>query len=419
MQALWRPYTQMKREPSPLEAVRTQGCIIELSDGRQLVDGIASWWTACHGYNHPHIRQAVAAQLERMPHVMFGGLTHDPAERLAQRLTALLPGDLGHVFFTESGSVSVEVALKMAIQGFRNEGRPEKHGVAAFAGGYHGDTFATMALCDPREGMHRHFGRWLPTVTHLPVPRDRNSRDEVERFLSSEAERTAAVVIEPLVQAAGGFAFHDAETLQWLRARCNAHDVLLIFDEIAVGFARLGPMFACEHAGVVPDIVTLSKALTGGTLPLAATVARRSVFERFWSEDPEDALNHGPTFMANPLGCAAANASLDLFETQPRQQAARRIEDGLRQGLQSLGRVRGVVDVRCWGGLGVVELDSARDLTWFRQGFVEAGVWVRPIERWVYLMPPLVISDRELEQLTRAVQDRVRAWSADRRTHTG
>lgn len=411
MQHLWRPYTQMKTEPPPLRAVGTDGSTIALVDGRHLIDGISSWWTACHGYNHPHIRQAVAAQLSAMPHVMFGGLTHAPAERLARRLARMLPGDLNHVFFTESGSVSVEVALKMVIQGWQNVGRPRKRKVAAFAGGYHGDTFATMALCDPQEGMHRRFAGMLPEVTHLPVPSDVAGKAAVQAFLRKEGDQTAALIIEPLVQAAGGFRFHSTETLRWLRAACDAHDVMLIFDEIAVGFGRLGTLFACSCADVIPDVVTLSKALTGGTLPLAATVARTELFERFLSDDASAALMHGPTYMANPMGCAAANASLDLFEREPRLQQAMAISDHLRRELEACRAVSGVVDVRVWGALGVVELEHDRDVVWLRRRFVDEGVWVRPLDRAVYLMPPLVISGFELTRLTDAVLRVVTDWS--------
>ncbi len=411
MNHVWRPYTQMKTEAAPLEVVATEGCWLHLRDGRRLLDGIASWWTACHGYNHPHIRAEVAAQLEAMPHVMFGGLSHEPAERLGVRLAALLPGSLNHAFFTESGSVSVEVAMKMAIQSWQNRGRPGKTERVAFLGGYHGDTFATMALCDPSEGMHTRFRGVLPQSRVVRLPRTPDQRDRFRSWLLRRKDRIATVLVEPLVQAAGGFLFHEPELLRFLREVCTEAEVLLIFDEIAVGFGRLSSMFACEAAGVVPDIITLSKALTGGTLPLAATVATTEVFEAFWSDDKADALMHGPTYMANPMGCAAANASLDLFEREPRLEQARAMEPRMREGLGALASTPGVVDVRARGALGVVELSDGEASTWLRRRFVDAGVWVRPLGRSVYLMPPLVASEAELAQLTSAVVEVVGEWS--------
>lgn len=401
----WRPYTQMKTEPPALPVVRTEGCHIHLEDGRKLLDGISSWWTACHGYNHPHIRAALQEQLERYPHVMFGGLTHAPAETLAARLRDLLPGTLGHVFFTESGSVSVEVGLKMAVQFAQLRGAPPtKTGVVAFQGGYHGDTFGTMALCDPAEGMHRRFAGRLPPAHVVRLPDSESSWSSFSAWLERSRDRIAAVVIEPLVQAAGGFRFHDPSTLRALRDACDQAQVLLLFDEIAVGFGRLGSMFACEQAGVVPDIITLSKALTGGTLPLAATVATTEVFEAFLTENDADALMHGPTFMANPMGCAAANASLDLFETEPRIERARDMQSELLEGLAALASHPGVRDVRAKGALGVVELERSDLAVELRSRFVEAGVWIRPLGRCVYLMPPLVATPDEVETLTLAVR---------------
>lgn len=401
--ALWRPYTQMKTAPPALAVARTEGTRIHLEDGRVLVDGIASWWTAVHGYNHPHIRAEVARQLERMPHVMFGGLTHRPAERLAERLTRLLPGDLNHVFFTESGSVSVEVALKMSIQSWQNRGRPEKKRVLSFRGGYHGDTFATMALCDPEEGMHTRFRGVIPEPWFTDVPVEDGGRRAFEALLDRHHHELAAVVIEPLVQAAGGFRFHGPVTLRFLRAACDACDVHLVFDEIAVGFGRTGALFAADRAEVVPDIITLSKALSGGTLPLAATVASSAIFEAFLRDDPSAALMHGPTYMGNPLACAAANASLDLFEREPRLEQARHLEarlEGLLAPLRHHPRVR---DVRVLGAIGVVELDRIDDLEGLRRKFVDLGVWIRPLQRCIYLMPALTVSSDDLERLSGAI----------------
>ncbi len=399
---LWLPYTQMKTAPLPFTAMRTEGCRIVLDDGRALVDGVASWWTACHGYNHPHIRDTVRRQLDIMPHVMFGGLVHEQAMRLASRLTRRLPGDLDHVFFSESGSVAVEVALKMSVQYWLNRGR-KRTKFLAFKGGYHGDTMAAMAVADPEDGMHRRLDGYLPHNLIAELPRDEAGLSQLERILEREAPGLAAMIIEPLVQGAGGMIFHEPVVLSRLRAMADRHDLLLVFDEIFTGFGRTGAMFACEAAGVAPDIITLSKALTGGTLPLAATVATHRVFEGFSSGDPLAALMHGPTFMANPLACAAANASLDLFETEPRLQQVAEIERTLARDLALCRDLPGVKEVRVKGAIGVVELTGISDPYALRQRFVEAGVWIRPFGNIVYVTPPFTISPAELTFLTGAI----------------
>lgn len=401
---VWRPYCQMKTAPAPLAVARTRGARLILEDGRELVDGIASWWTACHGYNHPHIADAVRSQLERMPHVMFGGLAHEPAYRLAQRLAALLPGDLDHVFFAESGSVSVEIAMKMAIQSFINRGITGRTRFLAFVGGYHGDTLATMTICDPEEGMHSLFSGVMPDQYVVDLPRDEASEAVLDATLAAYGHEIAGIIVEPRVQGAGGMLFHDDEVLRRLRRLADKHGILLIFDEIFVGFGRTGDLFACEGAGVVPDIVTLSKALTGGTLPLSAAVARREVFETFWSDDAGAALMHGPTYMANPLACAAANASLDLFEDGGWRSEVGRIEAALRKGLAPCRSGRGVVDVRVRGAIGVVEFEDAVDVGGLCASFQAEGCWIRPMGKVVYLTPAYVTSDAELAQLTGAVR---------------
>ena len=400
---IWLPYTQMATAPTPLSVVATEGVRIRLADGRELIDGISSWWTACHGYNHPHIRAAVERQFATLPHVMFAGLVHEPALRLAQRLAKLLPGDLDRVFFTESGSVAVEVALKMAIQYWRNKGRPEKQRIVYFRHAYHGDTFATMALCDPEEGMHALFAGSMPDQIMAELPSDEAMRRAFDLLLETHGERLAAVIIEPLVQGAGGMKVHETQTLAFVAEACRRHEVLLIADEIMTGFGRSGRMFACEEAGITPDIICLSKALTGGTLPLAATVARRHVFEAFLSDDPAAALMHGPTYMANALACAAANASLDLFESEPRLQQVAAIEIQLREELAPCRKLAGVIDVRVKGAIGAVELSGTIELDVLRRRFAELGVWARPFGKVVYLMPPFVISAEDLTTLTEAV----------------
>ncbi len=412
---IWLPYAQMKTASPPLPVVGTRGCRIVLADGRELIDGIASWWTACHGYQHPHIRRAVERQLALMPHVMFGGLVHEPALTLARRLAALLPGDLERVFFSDSGSVAVEIAMKMAVQYWANRGARGRTKLVAFKGGYHGDTTGAMAVSDPAGGMHSLFQGLLPDHMVVDLPRDDERAAAFEHLLARHADELAGIIVEPLVQGAGGMRFHDAAVLQRLRAAADRHDLLLIFDEIFTGFGRTGSMFACEVAGVVPDIITLSKALTGGTLPLAATVARRHVFEAFWSDDPARALMHGPTYMANALACAAANASLDLFEQEPRSQQVADISDALARGLEPCRKLPGVKDMRVKGAIGVVELDRIDDLGALRARFVEEGVFIRPFGSVVYLTPSFTISADELSRLTGAIVKILRERRANKR----
>jgi adenosylmethionine---8-amino-7-oxononanoate aminotransferase len=400
---VWLPYAQMKTAAPPLAVARTAGCRIILADGRELIDGIASWWTACHGYNHPHIREAVIRQAGIMPHVMFGGLVHEEALRLAHRLAAMLPGDLERVFFSESGSVAVEIGLKMAIQFWRNRDLGARSRFVTFRAGYHGDTTGAMAVSDPHDSMHALFAGILPQHINVALPSDDESTAALEEALERHADTLAGIIVEPLVQGAGGMRFHDAGVLRRLRALADRYDLLLIFDEIFTGFGRTGTMFACEQAGVVPDIVTLSKALTGGTLPLAATVARQRVFEAFRSDDPTHALMHGPTYMANALACAAANASFDLFEREPRLAQVRAIEAQLARGLAPCRALRGVKDVRVKGAIGVVELDRIDDLDGLRRRFIAEGVFVRPFGAVVYLTPAFTIAEHELAALTTAV----------------
>ena len=411
---LWLPYTQMQTAAAPLAVASAEGVRLHLADGRTLIDGVSSWWTQCHGYNHPHIRNAVTAQIEKLPHVMLGGLVHEPVATLARRLAALLPGDLDHVFFSESGSVSVEVAMKMAVQYWINRGQQGRHRFVAFRFGYHGDTAACMSVCDPEEGMHSRFKGYLSEQIVLDVPETAEQRAAFRAALKSRRGSIAAVMIEPLVQGAGGMKFHDAETLAFIRQACDAEDHLLILDEIMTGFGRAGSMFACEQAGIVPDIVTLSKALSGGTLPLAATVAARRVYEAFLSDDPGSALMHGPTYMGNPLACAAGNASLDLFEREPRLRQVAAIERQMASELEPCRGLKGVVDVRVKGAIGVVQLDRAGEAAWLKPRFVERGVWVRPFGDIVYLMPPFVIAAEDLACLTSAVVDVVGDWSRNR-----
>jgi adenosylmethionine-8-amino-7-oxononanoate aminotransferase len=407
---IWLPYTQMQGAPLPAPIARTQGCKLVMADGRELIDGVASWWTAAHGYNHPHIRTAVTKQLETLPHVMLGGLAHEQAYTLASRLAKLAPGDLSRVFFSESGSVSVEIAMKMAVQYWINKGAKGRSQFVSFTGGYHGDTFATMSVCDPEEGMHSLFAGLLAQQIITDLPTDSATQTAFEDLLASRTGDIAAVVMEPLVQGAGGMIMHSPETLAFIRAACDRHGVLLILDEIFTGFGRTGTMFACEQAGVVPDIMTLSKALTGGTLPLAATLARAHVFEAFLSDSAETALMHGPTYMGNAMGCAAANAALDLFENDPPGPRVARIEQQLAEELEPARQLAGVKDVRVKGAIGVIELEPHGDHDWMKAEFIARGVWNRPFNNIVYTTPPLVISPGDLSQITTAMVEVVRDW---------
>ncbi len=405
---IWLPYAQMKTVPAPLPVAATRGSRIVLADGRELIDGIASWWTACHGYNHPHIRRAVETQLATMPHVMLGGLVHEQALRLAGRLAGLLPGELRRVFFSESGSVAVEVAMKMAVQYWINSGVVGKSQFVAFKAGYHGDTTGAMAVSDPEANMHTAFADVLQKYRVVPLPEDAATTSALEELLAKQSKAIAGIIVEPLVQGAGGMKFHDASVLRRLRALADKYETLLIFDEIFTGFGRTGSLFASSQAEVAPDIITLSKALTGGTLPLAATVATRQIFDAFWSDDPKKALMHGPTYTGNALACAAANASLDLFEKEPRLRQVGDISAAMERELAACRDIPIVKDVRVRGAIGVVELNQIDDLDSLRTHFIEQGVFIRPIGNIVYLTPAFTISSDELKTLTDAIVKTVR-----------
>ena len=406
---VWHPYGPMPAISPPLPVRSAAGVRLRLHDGRDLIDGMSSWWCAVHGYRHPVLDAAARDQLERMAHVMFGGLTHEPGVRLARKLVELTPDGLEHVFFADSGSVSVEVAIKMCLQYWLALGRPERRRLLTVRGGYHGDTFGAMAVCDPVGGMHSMFRGTLAEhvfVERPPAGFDLPLADSYARELAETVERhadeLAAVIVEPVVQGAGGMHFYSPAVVRLLRELCDAHGLLLVLDEIATGFGRTGAMFACEHARVAPDVMCIGKALTGGYLSLAATLCTGRVAEAI-STGEGGALMHGPTYMANPLACAVALASLELLETGGWKGDVGRIERGLVEGLAPATGLPGVRDVRVLGAIGVVELERPVDVTAATQVAVQRGVWLRPFRELVYTMPPYVTDDQDLARITAAV----------------
>jgi adenosylmethionine-8-amino-7-oxononanoate aminotransferase len=402
---VWHPYAAMPATMPPLPVVSAEGVRLRLADGRELVDGMSSWWAAVHGYRHPVLDAAVRDQVGAMSHVMFGGLTHGPAVELARLLVDVTPAGLEHVFLCDSGSVSVEVAIKMCLQYQRSRGRPGKHRLMTWRGGYHGDTFGAMSVCDPDGGMHALWRDVLPRQVFAGIPPSSFEHDyvaELARLIETHADELAAVIVEPVVQGAGGMRFHDARYLHVLRELCLTHDVLLVFDEIATGFGRTGAFFAADHAAVAPDVMCVGKALTGGYLSMAAALCSTDV-ARGISDGEAGVLMHGPTFMGNPLAAAVAVASVRLLHERGWRADVRRIEAGLRAGLAPARALPGVVDVRVLGAIGVVQLDRPVDVAAATAAATQRGVWLRPFRDLVYTMPPYVCGSDDITAITSAV----------------
>ena len=407
---LWYPYSQMRHLDFVPKAKATFGSKITLENNKVLIDGVASWWTSCHGYNHPKIIQAMKEQLDSMPHIMFGGFTHTQAEELASKLTNMLPDIYNHIFYVDSGSVAVEVAMKMVIQYWVNNNQFNRRKFISFKNGYHGDTLGAMSICDPNEGMHSLFKGYVPEQINIRLPESKEQREVFKNTILQYKDEIASIIIEPLVQCAGGFKFNTTDTLKFIDKIAKENNILLIVDEIATGFGRTGSMFAFETSNINPDIICLGKALTGGSISLAAVVATSKIYDAFLTDNDKDALMHGPTYMGNPLACAAANASIDLFNDEPRLKQVKNIEKILNNKLHECSHMSSVLDVRVKGAIGVVQVNKMHNLNWLRKRFVEEGVWIRPFLDVIYLMPSFTISNDELHKLIESIIKIIPEW---------
>jgi adenosylmethionine-8-amino-7-oxononanoate aminotransferase len=406
---VWLPYTQMKIAQEQLEVESTSGCKIKLKDGRELIDGISSWWSAAHGYNHPKITKAIKQQVEKLPHIMMAGLSNDETYRLVHNLARITPKGLEKVFLSDSGSTAVEVAMKMAVQYFINKNNFKRTKFISFKNSYHGDTMGCMSLADLTDGMHKKFKNYLPNNYSVNLPCDDSQLSEFDDFVKKNKEDIAGIIIEPLIQCAGGMKFHDSEILKKIYDITKTHKLLFIADECAVGFFRTGKLFACEHAGITPDIMVLGKALTGGFMTMAATITTNEVYNEFLSNDLDNALMHGPTFMGNPLAASAANASIELFEEENYDKKVKDIEKVLIEELEELRCHKRVRDVRVIGAVGVIEMDISLQETFdLRSYFVDNGVWLRPFSNVIYLMPSLTISRNDIINITNCIKGAVR-----------
>lgn len=413
---LWHPYASLPPTYSNIVIDRAEGIYIITEDGTRLIDGMSSWWASVHGYNHPKLNDALTQQLGKMAHVMFGGLTHQPAIDLGKKLLDIVPSGLDAIFYADSGSIAVEVALKMALQYQVAAKRPNKQQFASTHSGYYGDTWHAMSVCDPVNGMHSLYGKQLPMqhfVSAPPLGFDRaltaDDRESLAQFFVEYGEQLAGFIIEPIIQGAGGMRFYSPEYLRLLRALCDKYNVLLIADEIATGFGRSGKLFACEHASITPDIMTIGKALTGGYMTFAATLCTRHIADTIHNSD-YPALMHGPTFMGNPLACAVACASIDLILSYDIETRTANMQRTMEQALTPATQLAGVAEVRCLGAVAVIELEDAVDMPIFQSLLIDHGIWVRPFGKLVYIMPPYIITDDELTTLCQALLKVVRTY---------